>query len=75
MVKVADYAVSDEDAAALRDVPDGWLVVEAAGWWFAGRRCELTGEELNPLGPFQSAQDAVTAADMEERRTRQEVEQ
>ena len=74
MVKVAACAVSDEDAMALRDVPDGWLVVEAAGWWFAGRRCELTGEELNPLGPFQSAQDAVTAADMEERRTRQEVE-
>ena len=37
MVKVADYAVSDEDAMALRDVPGGWLVVEAAGWWFAGR--------------------------------------
>ena len=67
-------AVSDADAMALRDVPDGWLCVPVLGWWWIGRQCELTGEELNPLGPFQSAQDAVTAADMEERRTRQEVE-
>jgi len=67
-------AVSDADAMALRDVPDGWIACVACGWWWVGRVCDLSGEECFPLGPFQSAQDAVTAADREERRTRQEVE-
>ena len=67
-------AVSDADAMALRDVPDGWIACVACGWWWVGRVCDLSGEECFPLGPFQSAQDAVTAADREDQRTRQEVE-
>jgi len=67
-------AVSDADAMALRDVPDGWIACVACGWWWIGRVCDLSGEECFPLGPFQSAQDAVTAADREDQRTRQEVE-
>jgi hypothetical protein len=64
--------VTDDDAMAMRDVPDGWLAVVACGWWWVGRVCDLSGEEGFPLGPFQSARDAADAADREERRTRQE---
>ena len=67
-------AVSDADALALRSVPDGWLAVQALGWFWVGRVCDLSGEECFPLGPFQSASDAVAAAEMEDQRTRQEVE-
>jgi hypothetical protein len=66
--------VTDDDAMAMRDVPDGWLCVPVLGWYWIGRACELTGEELHPLGPYQTVREAVEAANMDDQRTRQEAE-
>ena len=62
MVKVRDYLASDEDAAALRGVPEGWLAVECLGWWWVSRADAVTGAEFDPLGPYSTAAEAVDAA-------------
>lgn len=72
MVSVRDYRATDEDAAALRGCPDGWLVCEAVGWFWVSRADEVTGDEFDPLGPFPTAAAAVDAAVMADQAARTE---
>lgn len=72
MVKVAGELVSDEDAQALQSTPDGWTVIPVLGWWYAGLRWAVLGDDFSPLGPFPDARSAVAAACRADQLTREE---
>lgn len=72
MTTVQLRAFADEEAMALRDLPDGWVWCEAAGWFYASPAREVGTEAFDPLGPFQTVAEMCAAVDAEDRRTRAE---
>jgi len=80
MVKVLGRGFTDEESQALIGLPTGWtwcrLELQGAfDGYYVSRTDGIWTETFKALGPFDTIPEMVEAADREERRTRQEVEQ